>query len=89
MSIIVVMVFATSSIKERGGLPEDAIAFNSENYLITIGYCIYSFEGIGVVMPIMQSCAEPEKFLSMFYAAMATLTTIYIVYGTYCSVAYD
>ena len=34
-------------------------AINEKGYLTTLGMCIYSFEGIGVVMPIMHACDSP------------------------------
>jgi solute carrier family 36 (proton-coupled amino acid transporter) len=55
---------------------------------VTIGFCIYAFEGIGIVMPIMQSCAEPKKIITILEAAIATLTGVFLVFGTLCYVAY-
>lgn len=45
---------------------------------------IYAYEGIGVVMPIMQTCANPEKFTKVLMAAIATLSLIYILFGCLC-----
>lgn len=39
-------------------------------------------------MPIMQSCEEPKKFLSVLYAAIGTLTILYIFFGTFCCMSY-
>lgn len=42
---------------------------------------IYCFEGIGIVMPIMQSSENPEQFKQSLHWAIATLTAIYILFG--------
>jgi solute carrier family 36 (proton-coupled amino acid transporter) len=63
-------------------------AFDETGFLTTVGFCIYAFEGIGVVMPIMQSSAEPKRFINLLYAAIATLTTIYIFFSVFCYCAY-
>ena len=53
-----------------------------------IGFVIYAFEGIGVVMPIMSQAQEPDQFLRMLVSAIVTLTGIYIVFGSICYLAF-
>lgn len=36
------------------GISDTAVLFNQAGFVPMIGFAIYSFEGIGVVMPIMQ-----------------------------------
>lgn len=59
LTVIVVSVDASTKINSDG-IAQGLEPINSEGYLSTIGFCIYAFEGIGVVMPIMQSCAVPD-----------------------------
>lgn len=54
------------------------------DYAIMVGFACYAFEGIGVVLPIMQVCECPEKFDGILVAALLTLTTIYIGFGELC-----
>ena len=49
---------------------------------------IYSFEGIGVVMPIMHACACPEQFGQIFVSAMITLVIILIFFSVLCYTAW-
>ncbi len=58
---IVLSVYSLSFIY-REGISADIIPYNAESLLASLGFSIYSFEGIAVVMPIMQSCAEPREF---------------------------
>ena len=39
-------------------------------------------------MPIMQQTAEPKKFIGLLYAALTTLTIIYISFGMICFLSY-
>lgn len=65
-----VIVVSYMMIKERIDYVEGkskpigkgVVAFNEEDYLSMIGFSCYAYEGIGVVMPIMQATAVPEKF---------------------------
>jgi len=40
-----------------------------------ISFSIFSYEGIGTVMPIMQMCAVPKRFNLILVAAIASLLT--------------
>lgn len=53
-----------------------------------LGFAIYSYEGIGVVMPIMQSAENPERFLQLLTLAIGTLTSLYVIFGSVCYSAY-
>ena len=54
----------------------------------TLGYAIYAFEGVGVLMPIMQACECPEKYDKILVAALVTLTFAFVVYGTMSYLAF-
>jgi amino acid permease len=49
-----------------------------------VGFSCYAFEGIGVVMPIMENCDCPEKFDKILFAAILTLTFFYVLFGEWC-----
>ena len=53
-----------------------------------VGFAVYAFEGIATVMPIMQSCAAPDKFVSILIAAIFTLTAVFIFFGELCYLAW-
>ena len=46
-----------------------------------VGFSCYTFEGIGVVMPIMHACNVPEKFPRILLYAMSTLVILYSFFG--------
>jgi hypothetical protein len=52
VTAIILSVFSLNFIF-RQGIATDIVAFNSQGLITTLGFSIYSFEGIGVVMPIM------------------------------------
>lgn len=84
LTLAVVVYFCLETFTHQGALGPDIAFFNPQGYLTTVGFAIYSFEGIGVVMPIMQTCKRPEKFTGILVAAIATLCLVYIVYGNLC-----
>lgn len=52
-TVIVVTCYAVNMMVDQGGKGPDVMFFDQAGYLSTMGMCIYCYEGIGVVMPIM------------------------------------
>ena len=88
-TLIMISFYATGELMQNG-VSDTIVAINTHNnaYLQFIGYSIYTFEGIGILMPCMQACECPEHFDKILIAAVATLTTIYCLYGTLCYAAW-
>lgn len=81
MGVTFVTVYCFMTMARQGGLGEGLQFVNPDSYLNTLGYSVYCFEGIGIVMPVMQSSAEPAQFKSALIAAITTLTVVYIAFG--------
>jgi proton-coupled amino acid transporter len=62
--------------------------FNGQNFSLAIGFSIFNFEGIGVVMPIMKRTQEPKKFKRQLILALATIIILYIIFGEICYFTY-
>jgi len=59
ITTIYVIAYSGWIITEQGGAGEGIVFLNEAGYLSTLGFTIYSYEGIGVVMPIMATCDNP------------------------------
>ncbi|KAJ1656787.1 hypothetical protein IWQ61_003704 [Dispira simplex] len=55
--------------------------FNSANFSLFIGTAVFSFEGIGLVLPIVSSMKEPEKFPRVLTTALTVSAAIFISIG--------
>ncbi|KAL8940800.1 MAG: hypothetical protein Q9216_002626 [Gyalolechia sp. 2 TL-2023] len=58
--------------------------FNPQSFTLTIGSAIFTFEGIGLILPIQSSMAEPSKFPRLLYIVMIIITTIFTSVGALC-----
>ena len=56
------------------GMHKTVQLFNPAHYTLTIGSIIFCFEGIGLIIPIQSSMADPEKFPTLLYIVMAIIT---------------
>ncbi|KAI0121155.1 transmembrane amino acid transporter protein-domain-containing protein [Xylariales sp. AK1849] len=66
------------------GLHESVVLFNPERYTLMIGSAIFTFEGIGLILPIQSAMAKPEKFEPLLGSIMVIITIIYTSVGALC-----
>ena len=79
VSFVMVRKFVDNKYKFGSGIE----FMNFNEYWSMVGFSCYSFEGIGVVMPILSACECPEKFEKIYLYAMITLTLLYIFFGNW------
>ncbi|KAK9462732.1 transmembrane amino acid transporter protein-domain-containing protein [Lipomyces oligophaga] len=66
----------------------DIAAFNSKDWTLFIGTAIFTFEGIGLVIPIHESMHKPQQFYSAIGLVMIIITLVYITMGILSYAAY-
>ncbi|KAK9709857.1 hypothetical protein K7432_008754 [Basidiobolus ranarum] len=55
--------------------------FNPNDFALFIGTALFTFEGIGLVIPIVNAMKEPEKFPRMMVTAMVVMTVLFVSVG--------
>jgi len=73
-------------VKQHG--VSDIINFNSQDWTLFIGTAIFTFEGIGLIIPIQESMKDPTKFPKVLGLVMIVITTIFISMGALSYAAY-
>jgi proton-coupled amino acid transporter len=66
----------------------DIIMFNEKDWTLFIGTAIFTFEGIGLIIPIQESMRHPQKFPKVMFVVMVIITTIFTVMGAFSYAAY-
>lgn len=66
------------------GLHSTVTLFNPASFTLTIGAAIFTFEGIGLILPIQSSMAEPERFSRLLYIVMIIITVVFASIGALC-----
>ncbi|RHZ53767.1 hypothetical protein Glove_437g32 [Diversispora epigaea] len=56
-------------------------AFNPSDFALFIGTAVFTFEGIGLIIPITESMKEPEKFPKVLTGVMIFITIIFTSIG--------
>lgn len=62
--------------------------FNKKSYTDGIGYAVFAYEGIGVILPIQDVTREPQNYWKIVIAVIGTVWASYCVFGMYCCVAW-
>lgn len=66
------------------GIHKSVVMFNPDQYTMMIGSAIFTFEGIGLILPIQSSMAEPEKFEPLLGLIMLIITVVFTSVGALC-----
>lgn len=66
----------------------DIIQFNPRDWTLFIGTAIFTFEGVGLIIPIQESMQRPSKFPLVLFLVMVLITTIFISMGALSYAAY-
>lgn len=85
--VITAMIYSIIKLSDKGMGP-DIVPINYDRMFSTLGFAIYTYEGIGIIMPCMQACDCKEEFDTIYKWAMLTITIIYLIYGTLTYLAY-
>ncbi|KAI0119955.1 transmembrane amino acid transporter protein-domain-containing protein [Nemania sp. FL0031] len=66
----------------------DIILFNKKDWTLFIGTAIFTFEGIGLIIPIQESMRNPTKFPKVMFSTMIIMSVIFITMGAVSYAAY-
>lgn len=83
VGLIYIWYYDISTLAKDGIHPTVAL-FNPESFTLTIGAAIFSFEGIGLILPIQSSMAKPEHFEPLLAVIMFIITVIFTSVGALC-----
>ncbi|OHF04232.1 transmembrane amino acid transporter [Colletotrichum orchidophilum] len=72
-----------SALATRGMDPSVKL-FNPSSYTLTIGASIFTFEGIGLIIPIQASMKKPEHFEPLLAGVMLLITCVFTSVGALC-----
>ncbi|CAO3695601.1 unnamed protein product [Rhizopus stolonifer] len=81
-------LYFTSYELHYNGIGPDVKAINPANFALMIGTATFSFEGIGLVLPIADSMKDPKRFPFVVTIGMTIVCSVYILIGTMSYLAY-
>ncbi|KAI9274370.1 transmembrane amino acid transporter protein-domain-containing protein [Phascolomyces articulosus] len=85
---IVCCLYYTGDEIQRNGVGPNIQSINQRDFGLMIGTAVFSFEGIGMVVSVIESMKHPEKFPKVLNIGMVIITVIFVLIGTIGYVAY-
>ena len=61
---------------------------NTQTFTDAIGFSVYAFEGIGMILPVQEITANPAGYKSIVIGVILTVCTVYVSFGYFCVVAW-
>lgn len=87
LGLVYVYYYDVYTIVAQHGLG-DYKNFNAKSWTLLIGTAIFTFEGVGLVIPIQSGMAEPKKFPKVMGTVMIIVTVVFISAGALSYAAY-
>jgi proton-coupled amino acid transporter len=84
IGLVYIYWYDVSSIIEMDGFNPTIELFNPRDFTLTIGAAIFTFEGIGLILPIQSSMKHPEQFNKLLFLVMGIITVIFTSVGFLC-----
>lgn len=80
--LVYIWYYDINALATRG--PAPIRYFNPVDFPLTIGSAIFTFEGIGLILPIQSSMKKPHHFGPLLYFVMFLITIIFTSVGALC-----
>ncbi|KAG6001536.1 hypothetical protein E4U21_004110 [Claviceps maximensis] len=83
IGLLYIWQYDVLSLANHGPAPSVTL-FNSSSFALTIGSAVFTFEGIGLILPIQSSMRRPDQFRNLLSFVMLLVTIIFTSIGALC-----
>jgi proton-coupled amino acid transporter len=83
LALIILVVYGSINLSKNGrntGVP----FINEKTFTDAIGFSVYAFEGIGMILPVQDITKNPDGYKSIVIAVILTVCTVYVTFGYFC-----
>ena len=87
ITLFVLFGYATASLVNNGAQFSDIKPVGSL-WADAIGFSVYTYEGIGVILPIREVTADKENYYKLLCITVTLIACLYILLGEYTAIAW-
>ena len=87
ITLIVLFGYASASLAEHGPKFHDIKPVGTL-WADAIGFSVYTYEGIGVILPIREVTADKENYYKLLCITVTCIAFLYILLGEYTAIAW-
>ena len=89
IGVTTIIVYASLELRHNGGhFAEDVEMINTKTFLSFIGLAAYTFEGIGIIIPVMETTSRPDLYPYILTIVIVLLTIFYVFFGNFTYFVY-
>mmetsp|Transcript_27267 Transcript_27267/g.19681 ORF Transcript_27267/g.19681 Transcript_27267/m.19681 type:complete len:200 (+) Transcript_27267:765-1364(+) len=87
--LISIMIYASFTLSHDGNQVKTVNMINWNLFPDSIGFAVYAFEGIGVILPIMDiTTCNTEQYVNVCLSVLCGIACMYVIFSEYCVCAY-
>ncbi|KAL4808973.1 transmembrane amino acid transporter protein-domain-containing protein [Aspergillus unguis] len=87
LGLVYLFYYDFLTISTQGGIAEIS-PFNPSTWTLFIGTAIFTYEGVGLLIPIQESMKHPRQFTGVLAGVMVIITVIFLAAGAISYAAY-
>jgi proton-coupled amino acid transporter len=87
LGLLYIYYYDARTLIGNGGV-SDIKAFNPSTWSMFIGTAIFTYEGVGLIIPIQESMKQPRRFPGVLAGVMVIITLIFLSAGALSYAAY-
>jgi proton-coupled amino acid transporter len=84
----VIAVYAGLKVNDRPGFGPDIQLINTSSFLSYIGTAVYAYEGVGLIIPVMETYKYENKYPMVILSCLVALIFLYNLIGLFNYLAY-
>lgn len=80
--VIVISIYAIIHA-DKHGFSDDTQLINGKTFLSFIGLAAYTFEGIGIIIPVMETTSRPDLYPTILTIVILLVNVMYVFFGSF------
>ena len=83
LALIVIVVYGVFTVRSNHSFSNDVQPINTNHFMVFIGTCVFAFEGVGIIIPVKDTCNNPDQYRKILILLMTLVAWLLIGFGTF------
>jgi len=88
ITMIVVVIYGAKNWELKGDRLSEVSKLNKTSWSDAIGFSVYAYEGIGIILPVGDVTKNPETYPKIVVVVIITICIIFVSFGQFCVMAW-
>jgi proton-coupled amino acid transporter len=88
LTMAVVIIYGIMNLSKEGSQLSTITAINPVSWSDAIGFSVYAYEGIGVILPVKEVTAVPEQYTKIVVGVIITICILFVSFGQFTVTAW-